>query len=1059
MKNWKNKICAAIVAVCAIILPLTCLSEETAQTITETVEDTEPVTDTAAETETEVPATETVPEPVEPDNVSFTVENDTITLYGEGKMKTYENGTPWAEYAGTVGRLVISDGITSVSADAFVGFRFHTVEIPACVTEIGEHAVGFMLENGEYVPVKEMLIISEHGTAAETYASQNIFDFATPEPETPHGSVGELIWNITTNGILSIDGQGPMPDFQDGSEAPWAEYYVEKDGIVITSVRIGNGVTHIGDFAFAADNSISSVEAADTLTSIGRNAFTGCAPLVNVMLQKVISIGENAFSNLKELDTVTFSSLTELGNGAFSGSSLKSISMPQTVTAIPASCFENCLALSSISCPGVVSVGEKAFYGCISLTSFPFGGSITEIGTYAFSGSGLVSVNFNSSLYVLPEGIFDGCLSLKSVIINDTVAEISHRSLTNCPALVSVTLTQNINRIADYSIGYDCNPQGPDGEYYQKYVEGILTIYAPSPSVARYYAEKNEFAFVSTGNVTSGSGMLNDEIKWSFKTGSGLLSISGSGEMPEFESADEAPWYVFREYVRSVSINGVSSISPHLCENYSSLYSASLSNSITSIGAYAFYGTALESIALPSRIEAVGDSAFENTNLGSVSFPATVKSIGENAYRGTSITSVYVPADVEYIGSNSFGFTASGNVVEGFLIRGADGSLAQNYAVENGIRFRVDGIITVYDEQTGASISIVGSDVGNLAFSFTRIADTLEPNLFVAPGEYVIVCCPVLTADGAEVILDGEAEIRIPMPSNVNPLTVNLYSRNAAGNIEAVASTVENGYFVYTANTLETLIFSNADLTDPYEIDIRCCYNTGELVIDDYFYLATDKARYTVSAPSFDGFIPDRISVSGQINGDNVAVLFIYSAIPVTTEQTPPETEDRNVVRKEFDFLPLIEVLLVLLLIVALVALAVVSFKRQRAKEIMENADKRRPTFADKLGETQVFSDFNDELDIDELFREAENDTVSAAAVAARVEAESEEIAGQPRESENPEQENDGDITEETTTGINAGPLAPEAVSSPVRTINRSAVARFFPVKKGRARRTIGKRK
>ncbi|MBR6427844.1 MAG: leucine-rich repeat domain-containing protein, partial [Clostridia bacterium] len=681
-------------------------------------------------------------------------------------------------------------------------------EISAGVTEIGEHAIGFLIDGGEYVSVKEMLIISERGSAAETYAAENGFDFSTPEPDTPHGSVGELVWNITTNGILSIDGNGPIPDFVTGDDAPWAEYYSEKDGIFITSVRIGDGVTRIGDRSFASENLISSVETADTLTSVGRYAFTGCAPLVSVMLQSVVSVGENAFSNLKDLETVTFSALTDLGSGAFAGSSVKSISLPQTVTAVPASCFENCLALNGISCPSVVSIGDKAFSGCISLASFPFGGNITEIGSYAFSGSGLANVNFNSSLYVLPEGIFDGCVNLKTVIINDTVVEISRRSLTNCPALTSVTLTQNVSRIADCSIGFDCNPQGPDGDYYQKYADGNLTVYAPTPSVAQYYAEKNEFGFVSTGNVTSGGGMLNDDIRWSFKTGSGLLSISGSGDMPEFEKADDAPWYVFGKYIRSVSINGVNSVSPYLCCGYSTLYSASVSNTVTSIGPYAFYGTALESISLPSRIETVGDSAFENTNLGSVSFPATIKSIGENAYRGTSITSVYIPADVEYIGSNSFGFTASGNVAEGFLIRGVDGSLAQNYAAENGIRFRIDGIITIDDDQSGASISIVGSDIGNLSFSFTKIADTLEPNLFVAPGEYVIVFSPVLAADGAEVILDGEAELKIPIPSGVNPLTVNLYSRNIAGNIEPVVCTVENGYFIYTANTLETLIFS-----------------------------------------------------------------------------------------------------------------------------------------------------------------------------------------------------------------------------------------------------------
>ena len=62
------------------------------------------------------------------------------------------------------------------------------------------------------------------------------------------GHAGPLTWRIT-GGTLTISGSGAMPNYTNtiifAMRAPWHPYRNS-----ITAVVVGNGVTHIGNFAF-----------------------------------------------------------------------------------------------------------------------------------------------------------------------------------------------------------------------------------------------------------------------------------------------------------------------------------------------------------------------------------------------------------------------------------------------------------------------------------------------------------------------------------------------------------------------------------------------------------------------------------------------------------------------------------------------------------------------------------------------------------------------------------------------------------------------------------------
>lgn len=167
------------------------------------------------------------------------------------------------------------------------------------------------------------------------------------------GSCGaNLTYKLTEDGVMTISGTGAMNDYT-SSTVPWKEY---RDSI--TTVTIGNGVTHIGTEAFEYCDGITSVTLGDTVQSIGNYAFDSCDNLANI--------------NLPD-------SLTTLGNQAFSGTALTTVSIPSGITAIPAATFNGCKSLTTITIPkSVKSIGGGAFCNCTALSTVNYYGTESD---------------------------------------------------------------------------------------------------------------------------------------------------------------------------------------------------------------------------------------------------------------------------------------------------------------------------------------------------------------------------------------------------------------------------------------------------------------------------------------------------------------------------------------------------------------------------------------------------------------------------------------------------------------------------------------------------------
>ena len=119
--------------------------------------------------------------------------------------------------------------------------------------------------------------------------------------ETYAGECGDnLTYTLDTDaGTLNIVGMGAMTDWE---EAPW--YWAHES---IHAVTIADGVTSIGECAFADCTNLTSITIPNSVTSNGDYAFYGCSGLTSITIPgSVTSINRGAFTNCSELTSITF---------------------------------------------------------------------------------------------------------------------------------------------------------------------------------------------------------------------------------------------------------------------------------------------------------------------------------------------------------------------------------------------------------------------------------------------------------------------------------------------------------------------------------------------------------------------------------------------------------------------------------------------------------------------------------------------------------------------------------------------------------------------------------
>ena len=189
---------------------------------------------------------------------------------------------------------------------------------------------------------------------------------------------------------------------------------------------------------------------------------------------------------------------------------------------------------------------------------------------------------------------------------------------------------------------------------------------------------ENDAVFVKSGDVS-------DDIKWELDDSDddGLedtLIISGNGDMPDYTSYEEAPWYAYRKTISHLIIkDGITSIGSysflfenleniewgdnitrignHTLDDCKKMTELNLPSNLVSIGSCTFGGwTALTSVEIPNNVKTIGNEAFQECeNLVSVKFSNKIEEIGNAVFLNCKkVKTVFLPTSIKKIGRSFF---------------------------------------------------------------------------------------------------------------------------------------------------------------------------------------------------------------------------------------------------------------------------------------------------------------------------------------------------------------------------------------------------------------------
>lgn len=295
--------------------------------------------------------------------------------------------------------------------------------------------------------------------------------------------------SVTSIGSYAFDGCNNLQDIYITDIGAWCniaglsnlmEYGASNKKLYInnelaTSITIPDSVTSIGRSAFSGCTGLTSVTIPDSVTTIGDEAFSYCTGLTSVTIpDSVTSIGARTFSYCTGLTSVTIGNgVTYIGSQSFYGcTGLTSITIPDSVTSIGGGAFDNTLwyddqpdglvyagkvaytykgtmpsNTSIVLEEGTLGIADYAFEGCTGLTSITIPDSVTSIGSSAFLGcTGLTSVTIGGSVTSIGSTAFYGCKGLTSITIPNSVTSIDSYAFFYCTGLTSIKFNGTIEQ-------------------------------------------------------------------------------------------------------------------------------------------------------------------------------------------------------------------------------------------------------------------------------------------------------------------------------------------------------------------------------------------------------------------------------------------------------------------------------------------------------------------------------------------------------------------------------------------------------------------------------------
>lgn len=597
------------------------------------------------------------------DQLTWSLKDGTLTIAGQGAMQDYEpEQLPWARYKNEVTKLILADGVTSICAGAFYNFRSLTEisDFPETLRSIGAGAF-------YNVGVKEFAFSGSAPTKVSGAAEGEDASFAY------RGDPAAVTLYYPAEQTETWDADG---------DEKWEGYTALPSAVTVTGVLYRSDTCDAlteQAFTLSAEGLKKSYAAATDNTGHFKVTLTETAPegilkwkvtAANFDPQTVQAEPQNSVCSLgslylKPLFRLTITVEDEDGNPV-EDARITAEGLEESLTTNAAGEAEARLPQGDYTF--TAAKGGKYVTSSVTLNDdadltmkFPASHmewSLDDNGVLRITGWGpmpdykaknyLTTAPWGSYENKIKEVIINGpttigryafyrCSYINSVEISNTVASIGQYAFSGCTSLINIQIPDSVTIIESYAFA-------SSGLTSINIPESINTISYNT----FYYCTKLTSISIPSSVTQIGSNVF-----------------TGCNALKAIYISDIEAWchiqFNITPVINSDWIYYDSQTLPSdwsLYLNNNLITNLSIPDTITSIGAYSFYGcTSLEYVTIPNSVYEIGFNAFQRcTNLKSISMEnSVVKTIKADAFNGcTNLKSVTFSVCLLEIGQCAF---------------------------------------------------------------------------------------------------------------------------------------------------------------------------------------------------------------------------------------------------------------------------------------------------------------------------------------------------------------------------------------------------------------------
>ena len=616
--------------------------------------------------------------------------------------------------------ISLGEGLEFIGEHAFALTKLTTITIPGTVQHLRAYALStttlteilFAANTAEDANLTIYNFAMLGVSTAEITLPAHVSLIGEYNTEYAYHTVCDVFYENTT--YAAYDGIKSTTTLAKLHVAEGGKYYGSKDGILYAKgpegellelqfcpklntgdIIVPNTVVHVQHSAFI-DTQLSTIvfeefpkddpRYGQPLLEIG-----SCAELKNTC---PVVIGTTAGTVYTKLTYISFPShLSVMASQAIYGLRVDTKANPNwtlelvfnsdSIVEFRAASVRSNSAISKLSLPKVSMIGRYAFYGCgAKEITFTPGSTVSEIGEFALSQMSNVTsleipasvrmigkqgisscnalVNFTQEeggcLETLGEQAFYGCGSIVSFKIPDTVTIIGDAVFESCRNLETLEISANMQspEAASASIVKGCTKFRevivPENHAYLKSVDGVL--YDIQETILFLYPQ-------AKGQMTTAI----PETVHTIATGAFYGYQGTSIQLPANLRYIRANAFGYARQLTSIEIPAsVVEIGFRAFDSTTALRTVVIpeNSKLETIGEYAFYDCAMDSIYLPDSVSSIGQQAFHTCrNLTSVVLPAALKNLGNMVFRYcNNLQSITMQEGLEEIGNSVFNYDA-----------------------------------------------------------------------------------------------------------------------------------------------------------------------------------------------------------------------------------------------------------------------------------------------------------------------------------------------------------------------------------------------------------------